>query len=98
MPIWRITPTAHPDDSRWQDREIWAEVIVEAPNAAFARLYARALDGARDRRVGNESLGPKSGFEDEKLYQVRRCPDGMGAPVATGGGQRILSAWKAAVD
>lgn len=95
MPRWRITPAAHPDDPRWQDREIWAEVIVEAPSAAFARLRARTLDGEPRRGVGNESLGPRSGFEDEKLYHVRRCPDDMAAAVA---GEGVVSARKAVED
>jgi hypothetical protein len=73
---WKLTPVASPDDPRWQGRPIWREVIVEAPTAAFARQFAAEWELAdRLQHVGNESPSPKSGFEDEKLYWVRRLPD-----------------------
>jgi hypothetical protein len=73
---WKLTPVASPDDPRWQGRTIWSEVIVEAPSAAFARHFAAEWElPNRRRRVGNESPSPKSGFEDEKLYWVRRLRD-----------------------
>ena len=73
MPIWIIYPVANPDDSRWQGRRVWAEVIVRAENAAFARLIASKLDEPPvGHRLGNESLCFRSGFEDEKLYWVQR--------------------------
>jgi hypothetical protein len=72
---WKLTPVASPDDPRWQGRAIWSEVIVKAPTAAFARLYAAKWElQDMDGQVGNESPSPKSGFEDEKLYWVRRLP------------------------
>lgn len=88
-------PAASPDDPRWQDRTIWSEVIVDAPTAAFARLYAAewALQDM-DGQVGNESPSPKSGFEDEKLYWVRRVPTEEAHELRTGSqdGARILRA------
>jgi hypothetical protein len=73
---WKLTPVASPDDPRWQGRAIWSEVIVEAPSAAFARQFAADWELAdRLRHIGNESPSPKSGFEDEKLYWVRRVPE-----------------------
>ena len=75
MVRWKLTPVASPDDPRWQGRTIWREVVVEAPTAAFARLYAAQWElQDMDGQVGNESPSPKSGFEDEKLYWVRRLP------------------------
>lgn len=77
MALWKLTPVAAADDSRWQNRPIWSEVIVEAPTAAFARQFAADWElGSPLRHVGNESPSPKSGFQDEKLYWARRIrPD-----------------------
>lgn len=73
MPLWRIYPVTHPDESRWQGRRIWAEVIVHAESAAFARRIASKLDKPPvPHRLGNESSCFRSGFEDEKLYWVHR--------------------------
>jgi hypothetical protein len=77
VPLWKLTPAAAPDDPRWQDRTIWSEVVVEAPTAAFARQFAADWDLPTPLpQVGNESPSPKSGFQDEKLYWVRRLADG----------------------
>jgi hypothetical protein len=73
MPLWQIRPVASQNDPRWQGRRIWEEVIVQAESAAFARLIASELDKpASPYRHGNESLCFRSGFEDERLYWVRR--------------------------
>lgn len=73
MPLWRIHPVALLGDTRWQGRRIWAEVVVRAPSAAFARVAAAKLDEPTvRRRLGNETNGFRSGFADEKLYWVRR--------------------------
>ncbi len=73
MPFWRIYPVAHRSDARWQGRKIWKEVVVCAPSAAMARVIACELDRpARPHRMGNESHCFRSGFEDAKLYWVRR--------------------------
>jgi hypothetical protein len=88
VPLWKLTPAAAPDDPRWQDRTIWSEVIVDAPTAAFARLYAAewALQDM-DGQVGNETPSPNSGFEDEKLYWARRVADEEARHLSlTGGG------------
>ena len=92
---WKLTPVASPDDPRWQGRTIWREVVVEAPTAAFARLYAAQWElQDMDGQVGNESPSPKSGFEDEKLYWVRRVPGEEAGELRTGSqdGARILRA------
>jgi hypothetical protein len=71
MPVWRLVPAAAASDPRWQDRTIWAEVIVRADTAAEARLQAAQLEyDPTAPPVGNESLGFRSGFDDEKLYSV----------------------------
>ena len=99
VPMWKLTPVASADDPRWQDRTIWKEVIVEAPTAAFARQFAAewALQDM-DGQVGNESPSPVSGFEDEKLYWVRRVPSEQARELRGSGGDgaRILRASKLA--
>lgn len=76
LKLWLIEPVTDPDDQMWQDRPVWAEVIVAAPSPAFARLAAEreALAG-RWTPVGNESESRRSGFNDEQLYHVRPLPE-----------------------
>ena len=97
--MWKLTPVASADDPRWQDRTIWKEVIVEAPTAAFARQFAAewALQDM-DGQVGNESPSQMSGFEDEKLYWVRRVPSEQARELggSSGDSARILRASKLA--
>src|SRR3546814_15857237 len=74
MPLWKIAPAASPDDARWQDSVPWREVIVRADTAAMARLLAAELARTADgeRGDGNETLGLRSAFEDQKLSVVSR--------------------------
>ena len=72
MLVWRIHPAADPGDSRWQDRRIWAEIIVRADSPALALRAAAKFDRPPAfPRPGNESLSLESGFDDEKLYWVQ---------------------------
>ena len=76
MPLWEFTPTAGPEDARWLDHRIWERVIVAAPSAGQAiRLAATLEEKTAPEGVGNESVPFASGFEDEKLYRLRRLPD-----------------------
>ncbi len=72
MPLWRITPVTDPEDSHWQGRKVWAEVVVRAASPAMARVIDCELDRpAKPYRIGNESLCFRSGLEDAKRYWVR---------------------------
>src|SRR5512134_1877730 len=73
--LWLIEPGAHPDDQMWQDRRIWAEIVVAAQSPAFARLAAehQALS-PHWTHVGNGSDSRRSGLNDEQLYHVRALP------------------------
>ena len=73
--LWLIEPVTDPDDQMWQDRPVWAEVIVAAESPAFARLAAerRALS-PNWTPVGNGSESRRSGLNDEQLYHVRALP------------------------
>lgn len=74
--LWLIEPAAHPDDDAWQDRPVWAEVIVAAESPAFARLAAeRQTLSASWTPIGNASESRRAGLNDEKLYHVRELPE-----------------------
>ena len=73
MPLWRFIPVAGEDDSHWQDRRIWEGVVVRAPSAAMARVFAEEAEEQRVRgNVGNETKSYRGGFGDPNLYWVER--------------------------
>jgi hypothetical protein len=73
--LWLIEPVTDPDDQMWQDRPVWAEIVVAADSPAFARLAAeRKVLPSHWTRVGNESESRRSGLNDEQLYHVRPLP------------------------
>jgi len=73
--LWLIEPVADPDDQMWQDRPVWAEVVVAAQSPAFARLAAERKAMPSDwTPVGNGSESRRSGLNDEQLYHVRALP------------------------
>ena len=93
MALWRIYPVAAAEDSRWQGRQRWEEVIVRASSPAFARIVASRLDGQRPRfSLGNESHSHRSGLVDEKLYWVRRLSEGPAAGYEPEGPPDVLAA------
>ena len=76
MPLWRISPAPRELEAARLDYGQWSEVIVRAPNAAYARVIASAELGDRSKRIGNETAAGYAGLEDEKLYHVVRLSDG----------------------
>ena len=73
--LWLIEPVTDPDDQMWQDRPVWAEVVVAAQSPAFARLAAERQALPPDwTPVGNASESRRSGLNDEQLYHVRALP------------------------
>jgi hypothetical protein len=87
--LWLIEPATHPDDQMWQDRSVWAEVVVAAQTPAFARLAAeRHALSSPWIPVGNGSESRRAGFNDEQLYHVRALPPdrrtGFSGPVRDG--------------
>lgn len=75
MRLWLIEPAVGPDDEYWQDRPVWAEIVVAAESPAFARLAAeKALMDPAWTHVGNESESRRSGLNDPHLYHVRALP------------------------
>lgn len=70
--LWTLVPAARPDDPTWLGHVPWREVVVAASTPAEARLLAAELEHDPSAPpVGNESLGFRSAFQDEKLYWVR---------------------------
>ena len=93
MALWRIYPVAAAEDSRWQGRQRWEEVIVRASSPAFARIVASRLEGQTPRfSLGNESHSHRSGLVDDKLYWVRRLSDGQAAGYESVGPPDVLAA------
>lgn len=93
MFLWRLFPVAQSADPRWQGRSLWREVIVNAPSAAMARVYAARMEEGllQPSTLGNESLRFRSGFEDEKLYWVARLtPEEVCARGAAGEGRGAI--------
>lgn len=76
MPLWKIEPVADPEDPRWLDHPRWDEVVVRADSAGAAVATAARGLGPPALRVGNESPPERTGFEDVKLYRVRRIENG----------------------
>jgi hypothetical protein len=75
VPLWLIEPAVGPEQECWQDRTVWAEVVVAAESPAFARLAAeKALMEPDWTHVGNESESRRSGLNDAHLYHVRALP------------------------
>jgi hypothetical protein len=73
--LWLIEPVADPDDQMWQDRPVWAEMVVAAQSPAFARLAAERHVLPPDwTPIGNASESRRSGLNDEQLYHVRALP------------------------
>jgi hypothetical protein len=85
LPLWRIEPVAAPDDPRWLDHPVWAELVVRAATAAEARRAAASAE-----ELSAEADG-RSGLDDEKLYWVRRLDDAEAAAFAGFPGPVVLS-------
>lgn len=99
MSLWMIEPVAARGDPRWLDFPHWVEVAVRAPTAAEARLAAGKMEKrmfADDTPVGNETHSFRSGFEDEKLYRVRRLEPAELPEAAPDGPPEVLHARQAA--
>jgi hypothetical protein len=74
--VWKFTPVAVPEDSRWLDHRPVAALYVAAESPAAARIVAAKADVPPGQgKVGNESGHAHSRFEDEKLYRVEAASD-----------------------
>jgi uncharacterized membrane-anchored protein len=79
---WLIEPAAAPEDPAWQGRDIW-QLLVKAPNAAFARVAAENWAQPENPvPAGNMSALNNAGFTDQKLYRVRELPHNEGPALA----------------
>jgi hypothetical protein len=98
MSLWRITPSAPPDDPRWLGGPEWQEIIVRAGTAAEARVIAAQMEAARqdfrpDRNVaGAAAMDYQSPLADEGLYHVVELPDDGPGPFPVEGPPEVLVA------
>ena len=75
MRLWRITPSAAPDDARWHNSQMWREVVVRAETAAEARAIASRMESDETELTPRFTSGTlaqdyPSAFYDESLYSV----------------------------
>jgi hypothetical protein len=78
MPIYRLLPSAPPDDPNWDRALNQGEVVVRAASSGEARAMA-ALEEARAAvgAIPNSTTQVRaSAFRDEKLYTVREDDSG----------------------
>jgi hypothetical protein len=72
--IFRLEPTARPDDPRWELAPSHGVVIVRAISPADARIVAAAAEDdfldIRAKPGDDASTRSASAFRDEKLYSV----------------------------
>lgn len=72
--IYRLEPTASPDDPRWQNSPSHGVIVVAARTAGDARIVAssRELDFTDINAAPAEGVTTEhaSAFRDEKLYTV----------------------------
>ena len=91
MTIYRLVPSAEPDDPRWQRANFQGEVVVRAHSSGEARAIA-ALEEA-SVALGTVPMSTTqvtaSAFRDEKLYTVREDHSGQ---YADEGPVRVLRA------
>lgn len=76
LALYRLVPTARPDDPNWDRAPSRGEVVVRARSSGDARVVA-ALAETEEGRAGLFTTEVKaSAFLDEKLYTVRDEPEG----------------------
>jgi glycerophosphoryl diester phosphodiesterase len=99
MTLWRITPSARPDDSRWEDHPVFAQVIVRAETASLARLIAGKTlfrDNTKIQFGEERDTIFISAFDDEKLYRVIELAPPFAYPKA--GPRVVLFSKEIAID
>lgn len=98
MRLWKITPSAPPDDPRWLGGPEWREIVVRAKTAAEARVVAARMEAAQqDFSPGRNTAGAgamdyQSPLHDEALYHVTELPSDAGADVPADGAPEVLAA------
>lgn len=74
--LFRLVPTARPDDPNWGRAACQGEVVVRARSAGEARaLAAQAEARALGFASGSTTQVIASAFRDPRLYGVRREPE-----------------------
>lgn len=76
LALYRLVPTARPDDPNWDRAPNRGEVVVRARSSGDARVVGAQAE-TEEGRAGIFTTEVKaSAFLDEKLYTVRDEPEG----------------------
>lgn len=72
MPIYRLVPTAAPEDPRWQNALHQGELLVRAPSSGEARAIAALEEASIAQKTlpRSTTMVIASAFRDDKLYTV----------------------------
>ena len=98
MRLWRITPSAPPNDLRWLGGPVWREIVVRAGTAAEARVVAARMEADQqgfrpgENTAGAAAMGYQSALYDEALYHVAELPEGGSGPLPGRDQPEIVSA------
>ena len=98
MQLWKITPSAPPDDPRWLEGLQWRELNVRAETAAEARVIAARMEAAQQgfspgrSTAGGVAMDYQSPLYDEALYHVTEMPSGSSQDFPAEGPPEILVA------
>lgn len=84
MKIFRLEPTAAPDDPNWDLAPSQGVVIVRAESPADARIVASEAEddflGSDVAPADDKSTRFASAFRDDKLYSVSEVADSIHSP------------------
>lgn len=72
--IWILEPIASPEDPQWKGYAFREPILIEADNAAKARIAATKWYHQTFEKTPQEKQEQfnRSAFEDEKLYKTRK--------------------------
>lgn len=76
LALYRLVPTARPDDPNWDRAPNRGEVVVRARTSGDARVVAAQAETEAGRAGLFTTAIRASAFLDEKLYTVRDEPAG----------------------
>jgi len=76
LALYRLVPTARPDDPNWDRAPNRGEVVVRARSSGDARVVAAQAETEEGAAGLFTTEVRASAFMDEKLYTVRDEPEG----------------------
>ena len=76
LKLYRLVPSAHPDDPNWDRAPNRGEVVVRARSSGDARVVAAQAETTNGRAGLFTTAVRASAFIDEKLYAVHDVAPG----------------------